>query len=86
MTTNWTPNITNLPTTANRSYVVTFVLVQGTTPYFLSGLQINGSGTTINWNDATTPTGNPTRYDIVSFILIYTGSAWVAMANFTTYG
>jgi hypothetical protein len=86
MTTNWTPNITNLPTTANRSYVVALILVQGSTPYFLNGLQIAGSPTTINWGNAVTPSALPSRYEIVSLVLIYTGGAWVVMANFTSYG
>lgn len=85
MNANWTPNITNLPTTANRSYVITLVLVQGATPYFLSGLQIAGVATTINWGNAITPSGTANRREIVSFILLYT-DAWTALANFTSYG
>ena len=85
MNANWTPNITNLPTTANRSYVITLVLVQGATPYFLSGLQIAGSATQINWANATTPVGIGNRREIVSFVLLYT-NAWTALANFTSYG
>jgi hypothetical protein len=86
MTTNWTPNITNLPTTSNRSYVVAFVLVQGSTPYFLNGLQIAGTPTAINWNNTILPTGNANRIEIVSMVLIYTGISWVVLANFTSYG
>lgn len=85
MTTNWTPNLTNLPTTANRSYGVTFVLVQGSTPYILNGLQIAGSATTIKWGNASPPTGTANRTEIVSFTLLYT-SAWTALASFASYG
>ncbi len=85
MNTNWTPNITNLPTTSNRSYVVTLVLVQGGTPYFLSGLQIAGASTTINWGNASLPVGTANRYDLVAFVLIYTGS-WVALGNYISFG
>jgi hypothetical protein len=86
MTTNWTPNITNLPVTANRSYVVSFVLVQGSTGYMINGLQIGGGATTIRWNNATAPTGTANRWELVTFVLIYTGVSWVALANFTSYG
>jgi hypothetical protein len=85
MTANWTPNITNLPTTSNRSYAITLVLVQGTTPYFINGLQIAGTSRALNWGNAITPIGTASRVEIVSFILLYT-NAWVALANFTSYG
>jgi hypothetical protein len=85
MNANWTPNITNLPTTANRSYVVTLVLVQGATPYFLNALQIAGVATTIRWGNAMTPVGTANRREVVSFVLLYT-NAWTALANFTSYG
>jgi len=85
MTTNWTPNMTNLPTTANRSYVITLVLVQGATPYFLNALQIAGTPVTLNWGNAITPVGTANRVEIVSFILLYI-SSWTALANFTSYG
>lgn len=86
MTANWTANITNLPVTANRSYVVAFVLIQGSTPYIVSGLQIAGAATTINWNNATPPTGTANRRELVSLVLIYTGVSWVVLGNFTSYG
>lgn len=85
MTTNWTPNLTNLPTTSNRSYGITFILIQGSTPYILNGLQIAGSATTINWENATPPTGTANRTESVSFVLLYT-SAWTALASFASYG
>jgi hypothetical protein len=86
ITTNFTANITNLPLTANRSYVVAFVLVQGSTAYMLNALQIGGSAATIRWNNATLPTGTANRWEIVSFVLIYTGVSWIAVGNFTSYG
>jgi len=85
MNANWTPNITNLPTTANRSYVVSLILVQGATPYFLSGLQIAGSATTIRWGNASLPTATANRTEVVSFVLIYT-SSWTALGNFSSFG
>jgi hypothetical protein len=85
MTRNWTPNLTNLPTTSNRSYDVTFILVQGAIPYILEGLQIAGNATTIRWENVTPPTGTATRTEVVSFLLLYT-STWTALASFTSYG
>jgi hypothetical protein len=86
MSANWTANIANLPLTANRSYVIAFVLIQGGTPYMLNALQIAGSATTINWNNATPPSGTANRRELVSLVLIYTGVSWVVLGNFTSYG
>lgn len=86
ITGNFTANIANLPLTANRSYVVAFVLVQGGTAYMLNALQIGGSATTIRWNNAAAPTGTANRWEVVSFVLIYTGVSWIALGNFTSYG
>jgi hypothetical protein len=86
MSANWTPNITNLPLTANRSYVIAFVLIQGATPYIFTSCQIAGTPTTIAWNNATVPTGTANRTEIASLVLIYTGISWVVVGNFTSYG
>lgn len=86
ITANFTANIINLPVTANRSYVVAFVLVQGSTPYMLNALQVGGASTTIQWNNASAPTGTANRWELVSFVLIYTGASWIALGNFTSYG
>jgi hypothetical protein len=86
ITNNFTPNITNLPVVASRSYVISFVLVQGATPFMITALQVGGSAVTIRWNAATAPTGTANRWDLVSFVLMYIGTSWVALGNFTSYG
>lgn len=86
MSANFTANITNLPTTANRMYIVTFVLVQGATPYFINALQIGGSAVTIRWVGATTPTATANRTEFETFALYYSGSAWSAFGQFSSYG
>jgi hypothetical protein len=85
MTTNWTANISNLPTTANRSYVIAFVLVQGSVSYMMNALQIAGTPVTILWNNGSIPIGSANRWEIVSLALLYTGASWIALGNFTTY-
>lgn len=86
MTTNVTANITNLPTTANKAYVVTFVLIQGATPYYINALQIAGASTTINWAGSSAPTVTANKREIQAFTLLYTGSAWVAFGQLTSFG
>jgi hypothetical protein len=86
MSANFTINITNLPTTANKSYVVTLILVQGGTAYYANVLQIAGSGVTIKWPAATAPTVTANRVEVESFTLYYSGSAWTALGQLTSFG
>jgi hypothetical protein len=86
LATNFTANITNLPTTADKAYVVTFILIQGGTPYFINALQIAGSSTTIRWPGGTVPTATANRHEIQAFTLVYTGSAWSAYGQLTSFG
>jgi hypothetical protein len=83
---NFTANITNMPTTAARAYVVNLMLVQGANPYYANALQINSSGVTINWVNNTTPTPAANKTEIQSFTLYYSGSAWTALAQYTSFG
>jgi hypothetical protein len=83
---NLTVNITNLPTTANRSYVVTVYLVQGGTPYYVNVLQIASSTTTIRWAGGTVPTPVANRVEIQIFNLYYSGTTWTALSQLSSFG
>lgn len=83
---NLTINITNLPTTSNRNYVVSVYLVQGATPYFVNALQIGGVSTTIKWSGGSAPTAVATRVEIQTFSLYYSGSAWTALSQLSSFG
>ena len=83
---NFTANFTNVPTTNDRAIGVTLVLAQGVTPYMSTALQIDGSAQTIKWVNNTTPTGTASKVDIVGFSLIRTGSAWTVLGQYSTYG
>jgi hypothetical protein len=83
---NFTANITNVPTTNNRTIVCTLILSQGATPYVPTAVQIDGSAQTIKWLGTTAPTGNANKVDIVSFTLIRTGSAWTVLGSLSAYG
>jgi hypothetical protein len=86
MNANFTGNITNLPTQANRSYVIVTNLVQGATPYYMSNLQIAGATTTINWFNGTTPTPAASKFEVESITLFYQGGAWRALGQYTSFG
>jgi hypothetical protein len=83
---NFTANFTNVPTTNNRTIVVSLLLAQGATAYIPNAVQIDGSAQTIKWQGNIVPTGNASKVDIVSFTLIRTGSAWTVLGSLTSYG
>jgi hypothetical protein len=83
---NFTANITNVPTTNDRAIGVTLVLAQGVTAYMSTALQIDGSAQTIKWVNNSTPVGTASKVDIVGFSLIRTGSAWTVLGQYSTYG
>ena len=83
---NFTANITNVPTTNDRAIGVTLVLSQGVTAYMSTLLQIDGTTQTIKWVNNSTPTGTASKVDIVGFSLIRTGSAWTVLGQYSTYG
>ena len=83
---NFTANFTNVPTTDNRTTSFVLILSQGGTAYIPTAVQIDGAVQTINWQGASTPTGNANQLDAVSFTLIRTGAAWTVIGSLTTYG
>lgn len=86
LTANFTINLTTLPTTQNKSYLVDFMLVQGATPYYISALQIAGAAQTIKWSGGSAPTPTANRVERETFTLLYTGSAWTVMGQLTSFG
>jgi len=83
---NFTANFTNVPTTNDRIVTVSLLIVQGATAYMPTAVQIGGVAQTIKWIGAQTPTGSPSYSDVVSFILIRTGSAWTVFGQAAYYG
>jgi hypothetical protein len=86
MASNFTVNITNLPITTNRVYVVTLILIQGASAFLPNVLQIAGTGVTIRWPNASAPTATANRFEVVAFTLYYSGSTWLALGQLTSFG
>jgi len=86
MVANFTANITNVPTTADRAYTTTLILKQGPTGYYANALQVNNSTVSILWPNGTGPTGTAARTEIESFTLYYTASTWTAFGQLTSFG
>jgi hypothetical protein len=80
---NWTTNITfsstvtmNTAMTTGQSITVAFLVTQGTTAYYNSAVQVDGSSVTPKWQGGAAPTaGNVSSVDIYTYTVIKTGSA-----------
>jgi len=84
--TNFTANITNIPSTNNYMTVVSIIIAQGVTPYSITALQIEGVARTINWAEGITPSMTASKTCMYSFALTRTGSAWVVLGQASRYG
>jgi hypothetical protein len=83
----WTANITNLPTTGNKTYGLVFILDQGSSPGYIDSLQIAGSSVTILWAGATAPTPTASRTEVESFTLYCaSGPIWTALGQYSSFG
>ena len=85
---NFTANFTIVPTTVNRTIVLSLILLQGATPYIPNAVQIDGAVQTLNWQGGAAPTGGANKKEIVSFTLIRSeaGPAWTVLGSLTSYG
>jgi hypothetical protein len=80
---NWTVNFrassgTSLNTamTTGQSLTVAFLVTQGSTAYYNSAVQVDGSSITPKWQGGTAPTaGNASSVDIYTYTIVKTGSA-----------
>jgi hypothetical protein len=87
ISTNFTANFTNVPTTVNRISTITLVLAQGGTAYLPTAVQIDSSAQTIRWAGNTQPTPQANKTDVVVFTLIRTAAgAWVVLGQMSSYG
>jgi len=83
---NFTVNLTNVPTTANRTIVVPIIIEQGVSAYIANEFQIDGLFQNINWLGNVIPVGTANAIDVVGFTLIRTTSNWKVLGQLTTYG
>jgi len=80
---NWTVNFrgssgTSLNTlmTTGQMITVVFLVTQGTTAYYNSAVQVDGSSITPKWQGGTAPTaGNASGIDAYTYTIVKTGSA-----------
>ena len=80
---NWTVNFrgssgTSLNTlmTTGQMMTVAFLVTQGSTAYYNSAVQVDGSSVTPKWQGGTAPTaGNASSIDVYTYTIVKTGSA-----------
>lgn len=82
---NFTANFTNVPTTADKAYGITLILNQGATGRYPSAVQVNGNAVTLRWSNNVVPTPSTNKIDTCSFTLIYTGSTWFVLGQYSTF-
>ncbi len=87
---DFTANIFRLYLTGNFGTSVILFLNQGVNAYLPTALQIDGVAQTINWQGASSPSGNANQIDIVSFSILNTGTTgsptYVVLGQLTTFG
>lgn len=80
---NWTPNFRgNGSTTLNsimstgQSFTATFMVTQGSTPYYSTSVQVDGASITPKWQGGSVPSfGNALSVDVYTYAIIKTGNA-----------
>ena len=86
ITTNYTANFTNIPSTNNRVSTVTIVINQGSTAYIPQVVQIGGTASTIKWAGGTA-SGTANKVDIVGFTFIRSDNSWAqVLGQINTFG
>lgn len=83
---NFTANFTNVPTTDSRIIEVSLIISQAGTAYMPTTVQIDGSSQTVKWLGSSTPSGNASKTDIVTFKLQRVSSSWVVYGQSSVFG
>lgn len=82
---NKTLSLTNLSLASNSGTNFTVIWVQGSTPYMINGININGIASFVNWQGGSQPTGTASGIDIISFSIYYTGSTYITTGQSVSY-
>ena len=85
MAQNWTANFINVPTTQNKSVLVTLVMNQGATAYYPSVIQVNTTTYAPKWLNGSSYTGNASQWDFLTFAIINIGGTITVLGSYATY-
>lgn len=78
-TANWTLNVTNVAAllSVGQTITVSAAVTNGTTAYYQSALQIEGTAQTVKWNNGLTPSttgGSASAIDVYTFTILKTAT------------
>jgi hypothetical protein len=71
--------------TNNRVQSAALILVQGSTAYMPTAVEVDGISQTVLWQGGSAPSGTANGTDVVSFTFIRTGFAWTVLGSATSY-
>jgi len=83
---NFTANFTNVPTSTGAVVSFTLILIQGSTPYSPTAVQIDGAAQTILWLDSAAPTPLANKREMASFNLVRSGASWLVFGSYASFG
>ena len=83
---DFTASFLNVPADNGRSYFVTLIIVQGSTPFIPHAVNINGVSQNLFWNNNQEPNGTANKTEFFGFNLIRRNDSWLITASVTTYG
>jgi hypothetical protein len=84
-TSDFTINLTNVPSNNNTAIGLTVILEQGLTAYKITEIKINSSPISISWYGGSQPSGTTNSTDIFAFSLIKINNAWMVLGQKTTF-
>ena len=82
---NFTANFTNLGLTNDHGSTVALLLIQGSTSYIPTAVQIGGVSQTILWQGGSSPSGTNNGTDIVTFSIIQASGTYTILGNIISY-
>lgn len=82
---NFTVNFTNLGLTNDHGATVALLLIQGSTSYIPTAVQIGGVSQTILWQGGSSPSGTNSGTDIVTFSIIQASGTYTVLGNLISY-
>lgn len=78
---NFTINVTNVPTDNNKAIDASVIVSQGATARIPNAFQIDGVAQTIRWVGGVTPTGTVNKIDVFSFTMLRQSNAWTVLGQ-----
>lgn len=83
--TDYTADFINVPTDNNKALTTTIIIEQGSTPYIIDNVKIDGVTQSIKWALGATPSGNANKTDVIGFTFLRISSSWACVMGQLNY-